>query len=837
MTIRTDATRLKLRPVDPRRPRAVAPRQGQVLTDTDLEQQASLTLGRIDSGTADMLGRPDRLVVPAGVPAFQITAAPQPANCGIGKGIAYLDGWQVENALNACTLASQPHPRTDTLPVAPLVMGLKALVRHIDPVEENAWADRGLGDAQASGRTLVDWQVFPFLPGAPVPTTCAAAASHPDWLKLVAPSTGTLVVIPDTAAPASDPCSLTPQGGFRRGENLLYRVEVHGGIARTDFPSADGARYGLNGLRIKLSRGNASVMARIDDTNGVDFTVSPPALDPLNWFAPGLYAEIVSIHDDVAPPDPSTAATERLFRVARATERVIRLESGAATLAAAIKGQPGWSLRLWHSFGGLTAPGTVSVVPGSTPDQSQDIDLGDGLKVRLGGGATAAVFRRGDFWTFAARADGSVDWPSGVAEVPHGPAIRYAPLAVLKAPATSPTAEDCRVPAATLTDRTLHYRGGDGQEIQQPIPVVAGFANLPAPLRVSVMRGRLPVSGAVIRWSVPAGSPVTRINNQPVGGGAVLDLPAANPDGLCQVTWSIDQAQPGATHRVQAELLSPAGSVEPHGVIFTSGFRTAARTSYEPGACDLLSTSTTVQQALDTLCANIGGAKEPETLRLTSILLLGSRTGETEILQDNVILNGIELPHDVFDNGILFGLTSSDLNVKLAPFDPIVEVELDLPYPITDPDRWYWLRATSRVAARDPQVTGPFGFQRVRLDGSIKVIPVPGHGPGSGLAWEPSDQARGFLRTLPRHGGGQVVKDEDLKPNWGGEPRFERLLCRLRLRSAHLWAPGSDGRTRIYLNAEHLGVSGRETGRELLVDDRDPQRAADLDMFFYLQIG
>jgi hypothetical protein len=839
MTIRTDATRLKLRPTDLRRPRAVAPRQGQVLTDTDLEQQATLTLTRIDSGTSDMLGRPDRLVVPSGGPAFLITAAPVLANCGIGKGIGYLDGWQVENRTENCTLATQPHPRTDSLPAAPLVIGLKALVRHVDPVEENAWADKGLGDAQASGRTLLDWQVFPFLPGtaAPAPISCATAAAHPDWLKLTAPSTGTLVVIPDATAPASDPCSLTPQGGFRRGENLLYRIEVHGGVRRADFPSTDGARYGLNGLRIKLSRGNAAVLARIDDTNGVDITVSPPALDPLNWFAPGLYAEIVSIHDDVLPPDPSTAATERLFRVARATDKVIRLEAGAATLAAAIKGQPGWFLRLWDGFSGLTAPGTVTVDTTGHPDQSQDIDLGDGLKVRLGGGATAAVFRRGDFWTWAARADGTVDWPTGLAEVPHGPAIRYAPLAVLKAPATAPVAEDCRIPAATLTDRTLLYRGGDGQEIAQPIPVTAGFAALPAPLRVAVMRGRLPVAGATVRWSVPAGSPASRINGQPVGGATVLDLPAIGPDGLCQVTWAIDQTQPDALHRVQAEILSPAGAPEPHALVFNAGFRTAVRTSYLPGACTLLNTATTVQEALDTLCTNIGGSKDPETLRLTSIRLFGRATGDTELLQDEHILNGIELPHDVFDQAIVFGVSGNGLQMKPEPFDPIVEVELDLPYPITDPDRRYWLQATSTVGTRDPRVIGPFGFQRVRLDGTVDLSDRTNPGSPAGLVWQPSKQAQGFIETLPLHRGGQRIVDRDLAGVWNGGPDFERILCRLRVRSAHVWAVGSDGRSRVYLNAEHLGAADGLTNRELLVRERDPQRAADLEMFFYLRLG
>lgn len=827
MTIRTDATRLKLRPADPRRHRAVAPRQGQVLTDADLEQQSALTLTRIESATADMLGSPGRLLVPGGSAAFLITAAATPAACGIGMGQGYLGGWQLDNA-GPCTLATQPHPRNDTSPVAPVAIALKALVRHIDPVEEPAWADKGLGDAQASGRTLTDWQVFPFAPagGFGAAPDCAGIATNADWQKLIAPSTGTLTVIPDTAPPAGNPCSLTPQGGFSRGENLLYRIEVHGGIKRADMPDADGARFGLEGLRIKMSRGNASVLVKITDTNGTDITVTPPALDPLNWFAPGLHAEFVSRHDDLSPPDPAVA--ERLFRVSFADDTRITLDPAAALLAAAVKGQEGWFLRLWHGFAGLTAPGTVAVDTTGHPGQSQDIDLGDGLKVRLGG-ATAAVFRRGDYWTFAARADGSIDWPPGAAETPHGPEIRYAPLAVVKPPATSPTADDCRIPFASLTDRTLLYRGGDGQEIPQPIPVTPGFATLPVQLRVAVMRGRLAVAGATVRWSAPPGAAPSRINGQTVGGGAFVDLPASGPEGLSQVTWAIDQTMASGPHRVQAELLSATGTPEPHALIFQASFRTARQTSYEPGQCAVLSGATNVQQALDTLCGHLGNP-EPETLRLTSIRLAGKTPGITDLLKEKLILNGASVPHDAFDEAIGIGISDGPLGLKAPSFDPIVEVELDLPYPITDPDRLYWLEA-SAPRGRSP-LSGPFGFQRVRLDGGVEAIKE--NGPfESGLLWKPSRQARAFLATLPQHLGGQLVLDDKVAGQWKG-PRFDQLLCRLRVRSAHVWV--GEGEKRRYLNAEHLGTAEGQTDRELLVGERDPQRAADLEMYFYLKL-
>jgi hypothetical protein len=49
-----------------------------------------------------------------------------------------------------------------------------------------------------------------------------------------------------------------------------------------------------------------------------------------------------------------------------------------------------------------------------------------------------------------------------------------------------------------------------------------------------------------------------------------------------------------------------------------------------------------------------------------------------------------------------------------------------------------------------------------------------------------------------------------------------------------IWAEGAKSGERIYLNAEHLGTKEALTRRELSVRTRDPQRAADLDMFVYL---
>jgi Family of unknown function (DUF6519) len=832
MTIRNDATRATIRPRDPRRPRSVVARQGQVLLDADLDQQSRHVLDRIETETGDVLGSAGRLVVPASSAAFRITAAATPDACGIGAGHGYLDGWLVENRTAGALLRTQPHPRTDTTPAAPVLMALKALVRYVDSAEEPVFADPSLGDAQAAGRALVDWQVFPFAPQAGWGTapSCGAATTHAEWQALAAPSTGTLTVVPDTAPPATDPCSLTPQGGYSRAENLLYRIEVHGGVPRGDRPTADGPRFRMNGLKVKLSRRNASVLARVTAVNGTDFTVQPPALDPLNWFAPGSYAELVTMHDDVDPRD--AVARERLFQVARATDTVVRLEAAAAPLAASVKTSGDrWFLRLWDAFGDGAGLVTVGLST-AAPQQSQPVDLGDGLTLVMGTGADD-TFRRGDHWTFAARADGSIDWPPGRAETPHGPETRYAPLAVVGTPPGPSTTQDCRVPTATLTDRALLYRGGDGQEV--PAPPGGGFVALPGRLRIAVMRGRTPVAGAAIEWSMPAGAAPSRIGGSPVDGTNTATT-VTDANGLGEVEWRIDGGRPDALHQVRAQL-RVTGPAEGPALVFTAAFRTAAATSYEAGACELLGQTTTVQEALDVLCANVGATPEPPTLRLNTILLMGLDGNVVDLVRDRVILNGIELPHDAFGAGIALGTTLHGDKIRPDatphPFDPIVEVELDLPYPTTDHEKIYWARASAAPQKRT-EVVRPFGFQRMRFDGTVKII----EDPVVGLFWEPTEMAQAFLRAAPDHMWGHriVLQDEVKASGWrDGEP--DLILCRLRVRSAHVWAFDPRTDRRAYLSAEHLGTSERETERELLVEELDVQRAADLDMFFYLRLG
>ena len=95
---------------------------------------------------------------------------------------------------------------------------------------------------------------------------------------------------------------------------------------------------------------------------------------------------------------------------------------------------------------------------------------------------------------------------------------------------------------------------------------------------------------------------------------------------------------------------------------------------------------------------------------------------------------------------------------------------------------------------------------------------------------------KAFLATAPQHLFGfrtTSMHADVLKEEWAAKPP-KRILVRLRVRSAHVWVEDDKTMQRVYLNAEHLGVRDEATRRELALPERDPQRAADLDMFFYL---
>jgi hypothetical protein len=146
---------------------------------------------------------------------------------------------------------------------------------------------------------------------------------------------------------------------------------------------------------------------------------------------------------------------------------------------------------------------------------------------------------------------------------PHGPETRYAVMATV----AGAVIEDCRITPAALTDRNILYRGGDGQSVPQPSG--GGIVTLPAKLRIAVMRGETPVHNAPVRWELigPAAAPGQ------INGASVASLNAlTGPDGLSEITWSLNGADLINIHQIRVSITGAPGVVP---IVFSARFETA----------------------------------------------------------------------------------------------------------------------------------------------------------------------------------------------------------------------------------------------------------------------
>lgn len=425
--------------------------------------------------------------------------------------------------------------------------------RHVTALENGRLREVALGGPDTATRTQVVWQVrLEALQNAQV-----CADLPPDWLP-GGQSSGRLRARGQPAQDTATPC-IVPQGaGYRRLENQLYRVEIHG--------TGNTPRY-------KWSRDNGHVVSRVRSVFTVtsQIEVEPQGRDDVLDFAPGQVVEI---------SEPGAALRGEPGLLA-----AVSMEADGALTLGALPGDPalslagvaaGWVVRRWD--------GTATVQPG------QWVDLEEGVQVFFEPGG---AYRPGDWWAIPARtATADVEWPrqgtDPVGVPAHGVRHAYAPLAILSyTQAGGWKASDCRRVFPPLTGLVrMVYLGGDGQEAMPTTP------NLPQPLRVGVLNGGIPMEGVEVRFTVEAGGGVLN------GGGNTATVQTVG--GVATAQWRLgttDHAQ-----RVRAELLMyGADAVHPR-ILFSATLSEAREVHFAaPEGCTGLQGSTTVQDALERL--------------------------------------------------------------------------------------------------------------------------------------------------------------------------------------------------------------------------------------------
>jgi hypothetical protein len=480
--------------------------QGRVQLDSDWNEWLAQLNRRIQAGTLDTMGR---AAYPSTTPfAFKISFDSS-GKLVIGPGRMYVDGLLAENHGNPATvswdpalaeMSNTPQPPTTTetgalafvdqpwysklAPNATLpgsgsyLAYLDVWTRAVDYLQDPALVESAVA-VDTTGRLQTVWQVG--LAEVSAATTCGNSGSP--W---PAPSAGLLTVAPITTTP-SGPCCLTNNTGYTGPENQHYRVEIHkkGPIGTATF---------------KWSRDNASVETAVTGitavTNSVlasasQLTVVSMGRDQVLGFRPGDWIEIL---DDELELAGLPGELHRIDTVDFAG-RTITLDSPvSATSFPAPNNQTDPArhtrIRRWDQSGkvfqsdgttlvaDLGASGSAGDIP--IPAAGTAILLEYGITVAFDLNAAGGEFNSGDFWTFAARTDGSLDLLTKAA--PRGIHHHYIPLSVVDFSAG--TATDCRVPWDHSCEDSCGcctVTVGDGIEsVGQYTSINAALAALPA---------------------------------------------------------------------------------------------------------------------------------------------------------------------------------------------------------------------------------------------------------------------------------------------------------------------------------------------------------------------
>ena len=450
----------------------VVMQQGRVQIDSDWNDWLAQLSRRIQAGTLDTMGH---AAYPATTPhAFELSFDGS-GKLRIGPGRMYVNGLLAENhgdpttavwdsalaELSNAPLPSASSSATGSIPIdqqpwyslidptmAQPANGGVALAyldvwtRSVDFLQDPSLVEQAVS-VDTTGRLQTVWQLR-FAPIQNGTSTCAAAGSP--W---PGNSAGRLTTAPVNSSPAG-PCCLTSNTGYTGQENQHYRVEIHAGgpIGTATF---------------KWSRDNASVETSVTGiiavTNSVlaaasQLTVTSMGRDQVLGFHPGDWIEII---DDQLELAGQPGELHRIDTIDFAG-RTITLDSPVSSTsfpAPNNQTDPERHVRIrrWDQSGkvyqsdgttvvtDLGATGSTGQIPVPTADTA--VILENGITVSFSLDAAGGVFNPGDFWTFAARTDGSIEQLTDAP--PQGIHHHYTPVAVVDFSAGT-IVSDCRTP-------------------------------------------------------------------------------------------------------------------------------------------------------------------------------------------------------------------------------------------------------------------------------------------------------------------------------------------------------------------------------------------------------
>ena len=547
--MKADLTRLTFDPT--RHYRSVVMQQGRVQLDADWNEQGSLTHHRVEVETVDVVG-------PVGAPAadagLELSLTPDQKSLLLSAGRLYVEGVLCENE-TPIPIDQQPDLPPNScvlLDPAQTPVGLSGATdgtylgvvhvwpRHLTALEQPSIREVALGGPDTATRVKNVWQVY-LLRVGDLTASVNCESTPGAWTTLIQPPSVTLAARAQPSPDPSSPCKLSPSAGYRRLDNLLYRVETH--LA----PGLDPA--------VKWSHDNGSIEALwLGSAAGavagtLDLSVSSLGRDATLSIDAGHWVELFDDRTELL----GIAGT--LVQVTKAEGTTVTVQTSTATGTTDITKFPlNPRLRRWDGWMSIAQATQNSTDAGW-------IELEDGVEIKFA--VVPATYRHGDYWVFPARtatrvAAAAIEWPqdgSGnpIFEPARGPFHHYARLGVLTCTGGIwSIADQCLPLFPPLTElENLYYVGGDAQSV-----VANESLTLPRPLEASVSAGSLPVPNAVVRFTVTGGTGTLL----PVGvagvGTATVDI-TTNSAGIAACSWTLD---PLTTHQYVNAVLLEAGA-------------------------------------------------------------------------------------------------------------------------------------------------------------------------------------------------------------------------------------------------------------------------------------
>ncbi|MBA2623255.1 MAG: hypothetical protein H0U88_06490, partial [Chthoniobacterales bacterium] len=414
----------------PRHYRSVRQQQGRVQLDADWNEQMDIQTELDQSTNEDVIGQSGAPITGDG---FEVGVTAGNDDLTLTAGRMYVDGILCElEADPAVTYLQQPHfpnpPALNPAAGPALLAYLDVWQRHLTAIEEPSLREVALGGPDTATRLQTIWQVK-VTPQEVAGVTCKDAV-------LPAASDARLTNELQPSPPSTDPCELSPAGGYRGLENHFYRVEVHTGGA-------------VGTATFKWSRENGSVTLAIEafekepNPSAEFFKVRVKTLgrdDNLGLHV-GDWVEVQGDETELNGEGPGTLA-KILSPVEPHPDGGYTLILSVDVAKHAAEHHP--KLRRWDQVKSVNADGTLDTAP-------DFIELEHGVRLKFSG----ADLHSGDYWMFAARTGTLVEPLELLADAhAHGVRHHYAPLALITFPGGTAAVHDCRPKFPALTELT-----------------------------------------------------------------------------------------------------------------------------------------------------------------------------------------------------------------------------------------------------------------------------------------------------------------------------------------------------------------------------------------------